>query len=208
MLTALLYALTPAAPWVVEADLRGSGWVQRVVLDPSRDPSLSIWQGQRKLWEDVRRKWNPWRLDIADVDSDGILDIVVALDKSTKFLPDPHHTFFIYGFDGTRGRKKWLGSTLGRPFTDFRFAAVRGKTILLTVDSLPDGTVTLASRTWNGFGFRHLGDHGTWNDLRIVGLDAASLTVVADGKRAVFALHDLASRSLPLPASSLSGIRK
>ena len=109
-------------PQVIVADLDRDGRVERVVLDPGRDPALAVWRGNQRLWQGVPRRWQPWKLKIADMDGDGRREIIVGVQKSTHFFPWPHHCLFIYRFDGRTVQPVWLGSSLSQPFIDFTFA--------------------------------------------------------------------------------------
>src|SRR5438128_1750685 len=112
---------------VVTGDLNHDGRIERVVLDPSQDPALSVWHGRHRLWQGVPRRWQPWKLRIADVDGDGLREIVVGVRKATHFFPHPHNCLFLYAFDGRTVKPKWLGSSLSQPFTDFAFADLGGR---------------------------------------------------------------------------------
>ena len=99
MSSAVMTRPTPG-PQVIVADLDRDGRVERVVLDPGRDPALAVWRGGRRLWQGVPRRWRPWKLQIADMEGDGRREIIVGVQKSTHFFPRPHHCLFIYRFDG------------------------------------------------------------------------------------------------------------
>src|SRR5579871_4340978 len=75
----------PPPPIVLQADLRGDGQTERLVLDPGKDPAVSLWRGTQRLWQDVRRRWRPWKLAVADLEGRGQKEIVVALHKSTRY---------------------------------------------------------------------------------------------------------------------------
>ncbi len=66
-------------------------------------------------------RYHPWKLEVADVDGRGQA-IVVGVNKKTHNLPFPHRTLFLYSFNGQELKRKWTGSTMGRPLLDFCFS--------------------------------------------------------------------------------------
>ncbi len=169
----------------VETDLDGDGRVERITLDATRDPAVSVRRGRRLLWEGVHGRWRPWKLSVADVDGDGRKEIVVGVFKSTKFIPRPHNCLFIYDWDGQRAAPKWLGSTLSRPFTDFGFADTDndGRDNLYAIETKRDGRQALAAYSWNGFGFTQDWQRGDWLKAVLLSVARDEITIEADGAR-------------------------
>jgi hypothetical protein len=169
----------------VAADLERDGRIERVVFDPSCDPTLSVWRGGRRLWRGVPRRWHPWKLRIADVDGDGKREIVVGIRKATRFFPYPHHCLFIYAFDGATVAPKWLGSSLSKPFTDFAFARQRGSraATLVALETTRDGRLCLMRYLWNGFGFTAVRQQGAWKRARLLEDGHGKVHVEADARR-------------------------
>ena len=174
------------SPAVFESDLDRDGKLERLSLDPGRDPALSIRRGKRLLWQGVPQRWNPWKLMIADVDGDGKREIVVGVYKSTRYFPKPHNCLFIYGWDGQRASPKWLGSSLSRPFTDFTFTDLDGSGAgeeLIAVEMTLDGKQCVAIYKWNGFGFTLDWQRGGWQSVRLITAGNGQVIVEADGNR-------------------------
>jgi hypothetical protein len=185
LLCATVVTSRAAGPVSVEADLDGDGRVERITLDATRDPAVSVRRGRRLLWEGVHGRWRPWKLTVADVDGDGRREIVVGVFKATKFIPRPHNCIFIYDWDGRRAAPKWLGSTLSRPFTDFGFADTNGdgQDELYAVETRRDGRQALAAYSWNGFGFTRAWERGDWLKATLVAVTREEITIEADGRR-------------------------
>jgi len=187
----LLILCAPAAtaraegPFSIETDLDGDGRVERITLDATRDPSVRVTRGRRLLWEGVHGRWRPWKLAVADVDGDGRKEIVVGVFKPTKFIPRPHNCLFIYDWDGSRAAPKWLGSTLSRPFTDFRLADGDGDGLdeVYALETKRDGHVAIAAYSWNGFGFTRDWERGDWRQAALVSVTRGEITIEADGAR-------------------------
>jgi hypothetical protein len=182
----LLAASAQAQPrTVLSADLDRDGRVERVVLDPTQNPTISVWQGNRRLWQGVPKRWQPWKLLLVDVDGGGRQEIVVGLKKATRFFPKPHNCLFVYSFDGKTVRKKWLGSGLGRPFTDFTFANMDRDSIqeLIALETTGAGRRCVGVYSWSGFGFTLDWERGAWKQARLIGEKQGSVLVEADGRR-------------------------
>jgi hypothetical protein len=170
---------------VLQADLDRDGRVERIVLDPAQESTVSVWRGNQRLWQGVPKRWKPWKLTLADVDGGGRQEIVVGLHKATRFFPKPHNCLFVYGFDGKTVQKKWLGSGLGRPFTDFTFADMDGDRIqdLVALETTRAGTRCIGVYTWSGFGFTLAWERGNWKQARLLGAKQRAALVEADGQQ-------------------------
>jgi hypothetical protein len=172
---------------VLKADLDHDGSVERIVLNPAQELTLSVWRGNRRLWQGVPKRWKPWKLTIADVDSGGRLEIVVGLYKATRFFPKPHNCLFVYGFNGQTVQKKWLGSGLGRPFTNFTFADTDGDRIqeLVALETTRAGKRCVGVYEWNGFGFTLDWERGYWKNARLLEEKNGAVRVDADGRQII-----------------------
>jgi len=109
--------------------------------------------GLRELWAGMERL-NPWKVQAADVDGDGKVEIGIGVYKKARFHPVMAKRPFIYGWDGKTLYPKWLGSRLSRPFTDFVLADFgKAGTKLVAIEETKEGEHELAVYRWNGFGF-------------------------------------------------------
>ena len=111
-------------------------------------------------------------LAVADVDGDGRREIVVGIFKATKFFRKPHNCLFIYDWKGDRAQPKWLGSSLGRPFTDFLFADLDAGAPgdeLIALETTLTGKKSLAVYHWNSFGFTLDWERGEWRSANLLG---------------------------------------
>lgn len=169
---------------VANADLDRDGRPERVVINSERSRALQVWRRHKLLWAGVPSGWHPWKMQIADVDGDGRLEIAVGVFKPTTFFPRPHNCLFIFGWAGDRAFPKWLGSSLARPFTDFRFANIDHKAgeELIAIETSLEGAKSVAMYRWNGFGFTLDSREGNWQTARLINTSFENILVEADGR--------------------------
>jgi hypothetical protein len=139
----------------VQADLEGDGRREKLVLAVTGPHSLTIWRDGERIWQGIPAKWRAWKVQVADVDGDGIEEIVVGVHKTTRFYREPHNCLFVFGWDGQKAFPKWLGSRLSKPFVDFAFAQLDGEAgeELVSLEVTRSGDRCLVVYSWCGFGF-------------------------------------------------------
>lgn len=182
---------------LIEADLDLDGKTERIELNSENNFALQIKHSGKLLWEGVPSRWKPWKLEIADVDGDGNREIIIGIIKSTKFFPKPHNCLFIYDWKEDRAFPKWLGSSLGKPFTDFLFADL-DNTVgdeLIALETNLDGKRSLAVYRWNSFGFTLDWQHGNWQSAKILSVKNGQILLETDEK-SIFLSKDLVRNKL------------
>lgn len=192
LLCLLFFALPLQAQSYVKQltiDLDRDGKNETLVLDATRDPSLNIYQGKRKTWSGIPRHWKPWKLLIGDVDGDGKREIILGVHKKTRFLRFEHNCLFVYGFDGKAATKKWLGSSLSKPFSDFLIANVDSdkEDELIALETRRDGKKCIVVYSWIGFGFGSDWQSGAWQTATLQHVAKKQIVVKADGKTIMLA---------------------
>lgn len=127
------------------------------VLAPLNPRTLHLYEirnsGLKKTWSGIPSTLKPWKIQIGDIDGDGITEIGVGVRKKSRFHPVFANRPFIYSWENGKLYQKWLGSRLGRPFTDFVFASFPSGSMLLAVEVTSDGANELAVYKWDRFGF-------------------------------------------------------
>lgn len=96
----------------------------------------------------------PWKIDIGDVDGDGIYEVSVGVYKETIFHQVMDKRPFIYSYNDNRLLPKWRGSRLARPFIDYTFydLDMDDSDEIISIEILEDGKLILNSYKWIGFG--------------------------------------------------------
>ena len=169
----------------IETDLDSDGKIERIDLNSERQPALRIFHGKKIMWQGVSAHWNAWKIQITDVDGDGIREIAIGVNKATKFFPKPHNCLFIYGFRDRKGFPKWLGSSLSKPFDDFRFADLDGRIgeELIALETNLDATKSVGLYRWNSFGFTLESEQGQWKSAKNLMFENGKISIEADDKR-------------------------
>lgn len=177
----------------VAVTLDRSGRRATVIFDPSSATPVVIRHGGRSYSTLIPRRWHPWRVAVADLDGDGRQEVIVALYKTTRYIRTPHNCLFVYRYNGREVHPLWLGSTLGRPFTDFAFGRSSGSKTdsLVTLDISLRGRQDVTVHHWTGFGFRKDSGWGDWAAARLVGVRNGQVVVEADGKKIVRRLEEM-----------------
>lgn len=129
-----------------------------------------IFSYENSMKEIYRRSFsplNPWKVQTADVDGDGVREISIGVYKTTVFHPVMAKRPFVYGWDGKEIYSKWLGSRLSKPFDDYIFTDIDGDRMdeIVAIELREDGEKLLNSYKWKGFGFEAMGESKAYNDI-------------------------------------------
>jgi len=138
-----------------QVDLDGDGQKERVVFRAKVDGAISVFCRGRKIWQGVPKRWQAWKLVIADVDGDGKKEFLVGVNIKTRYFPQRHKSVFVLGWNGKFAYARWLGSHLSKPLVDFAAASLdehQGDE-LVTLEVTRDGCHCLVIYRWIGFGF-------------------------------------------------------
>jgi len=132
----------------------------------------------------------------ADIDSDGLLDLLVLVYKSTRYDPRPRWRPFVYTLRDDEWVPKWLGSRVGRPLLEAALVRTPEGVRLLTIEDFGEGQTGFTLYHWQGFGFwgEWTGEPGPWasglevEDRDEDGTDEVSVSV--GGRRQVYVFRD------------------
>lgn len=137
-----------------------------------------------RLFEKMKA-FNPWKVEITDVDEDENLEISIGVYKKSELHPVMAKRPFLYGLNERGLFPKWRGSRLSRPFDDYVFFDIDedGKDELLSVETLKDGKKILSAYKWKGFGFELFSESRAYDKIdSIVKEEKRVLVRVKDGK--------------------------
>lgn len=105
-----------------------------------------------------------YHFEIADMDNNGVNDILVGAIKSTRFDPVIRKRLFAYRIDQGYIRPLWLGTKVGRPLDNFKAVKQGEKTIIRTIEQDQNKKYYIGEYEWKGFGLswiRYLGERIT-----------------------------------------------
>ncbi len=118
---------------------------------------------------DSHENYNPWKIKIFDVGIDEKPEIIVGVNKSTRYYDNEENRIFVFNADNDYFYPKWLGSKIGNPIVDFKFCKATNRLVILERSEV-NKTNMVVSYKWNGFGFDNdkiLYEIGNETDLNI-----------------------------------------
>lgn len=121
----------------------------------------------KEVFKQSLKELNPWKVQTADVEGDGIREISIGVYKTAKFHPVLAKRPFIYNWQGNGISPKWRGSRLSRPFEDYIFIDIDNDNMdeIVSIEVLQDGKKLLNSYKWKGFGFEAMGQSDIYSDI-------------------------------------------
>lgn len=132
--------------------------------------NLLIFSHDEELKEIYRRHFkilNPWKVEVCDVDGDGIKEVSMGVYKKAQFHPVMAKRPFIYNWHGDDISPKWRGSRLSRPFEDYIFADIDGDGLdeIISIENLEDKRKVVSSYRWKGFGFERRAESKQYEEI-------------------------------------------
>lgn len=126
---------------------------------------------QGQVYESDFLQLKPWKVEVSDVDGDGVNDIIVAVRKTTHFDDEEKNRLFIFNFDGEVLFKKWTGSQIAGEWRDFivgELVPIPGDELIF-IEQLPGQGERLQIYYWFDFGFSFLAASELYD--QIVGIE-------------------------------------
>jgi hypothetical protein len=143
--------------------------------------------GQLRLYENNFLELHPWKLDTADVDGDGVRELLIAVQTSTTFDPRNQNRMFIFNYDGTKLVKKWTGSQIGGVWSTFvagDLLPIPGEELMF-IERLPEGGERIVLYYWLSFGFQQLAESDRFDKIVSIQIAGSNrlMVKVAEGGR-------------------------
>ena len=100
----------------------------------------------------------PLKVQLGDVNGDGVNEVAICVYKTAEFHPVMAKRPFF--FDLVEGNliPVWLGSRLSRPFDDYILYDINADSVdeIVAIERLEDDRRVIAVYNWRGFGFEML----------------------------------------------------
>jgi len=113
------------------------------------------WQ---RVYENDFKNLMPWKVETADIDGDGIPEILTALRKKTPYDREIKNRMFIFNYEDNKLIRKWTGSQIAGIWRDFYvmdFLSPPGYELLF-VEQTYEGKERVSVYSWFDFGFHRL----------------------------------------------------
>ncbi len=121
--------------------------------------------------------FNPWKIQMADIDGDKNIEISIGVYKETKFHPIMDKRPYIYNWKDNILFPKWRGSRLSKPFDDYIFVDINddGRDELVSIEMLKDGQRVINTYRWEGFGFEGMLESEPFDDIFAIEKDGNNI---------------------------------
>jgi hypothetical protein len=151
-------------------------------------------QGEwKRCYENDFSGLKPWKLELADVDGDGVTDILTSVRKATYFDNTKKNRLFLFNYQENKLVKKWTGSQIAGTWDDFvagELLSTKGDEVIF-VSQTEEGKEKLGIYYWFDFGFLLLAESEEYEDIiniSIEGDNRIQMTYLS-GKETVVTLH-------------------
>ncbi len=125
-----------------------------------------------RMYENDFTGLKPWKLELGDVDGDGMIEIVTAVRKTTYYDREERNRLFVFNYGEAGLVKKWTGSQIAGNWTDFEIGdlvSTRGEEIVF-LSRTKEGRDKLFVYAWYDFGFLMLAQSEEYQEITGVGL--------------------------------------
>jgi gamma-polyglutamate biosynthesis protein CapA len=131
-----------------------------LVIYPFSIPSYTFLQPSM----DRQQGWNPEKLLLMDVDSDGDIELLLLVHKKSRYDTTRQKRIFVFHTNGDHIYPKWLGSKMGNPVIDM-YVSPHDTSLWVLEQSYQKSQYQVVSYRWNGFGFDARSLHRRFEDV-------------------------------------------
>ncbi len=136
------------------------------------------------IYENNFKKLKPWKIEVADIDGDGIKEILTAVNKKTHFDHIEKNRMFIFNYTDGKLVKKWTGSEIAGVWKSFRaydILPMKGSELIFIRKT--DKGERISIYYWFDFGFQLFAESKDYEYIREVSATAENkLRMVCEEK--------------------------
>ncbi|MFT4145202.1 MAG: hypothetical protein QM644_12165 [Mobilitalea sp.] len=110
----------------------------------------------------------PWKIDVADVDGDGIIEIITVVKKAAHYDKEIRNRLFLFNYENNVLVKKWTGSQIGGNWKQVYIGdlvSIPGEEIIL-VEQTEQKLEKLGVYYWFDFGFLKLAESKEYQNIK------------------------------------------
>jgi hypothetical protein len=120
-----------------------------------------------RIYENDFTELKPWKIELADIDGDGEVEILTAVRKTTHFDKIEKNRMFIFNYREDKLIKKWTGSQIAGAWEDYivgDLLNIPGEELIF-IEQLEDGKERICIYYWFDFGFLLLAESEAYEDI-------------------------------------------
>ena len=124
----------------------------------------------KRRYENNFQDLRPWKIILADIDGDEIMEIITVVNKTTHYDKELKNRLFIFNYEKNALVKKWTGSQIGGAWNQVYIGdlvSIPGEEIIL-VEETEQKLEKLGVYYWFDFGFLKLAESKEYQDIQKV----------------------------------------
>jgi hypothetical protein len=121
----------------------------------------------KRSYENNFKSLKPWKIELADIDGDGIKEILTAIYKKTHFDRKEKNRMFIFNYTDGKLVKKWTGSDIAgawKNFSVYDILPMKGSELIFIRKS--DNGERISVYYWFDFGFQLFAESKDYENIR------------------------------------------
>jgi len=140
-------------------EIESKNYISKIRLENINDTLnyldvCSISKNGDTILNDWELPYPVFRFEKGDVNNDGYEDLLVGVEKITRFDSIYRKRIFIFKIFEGYVRPLWLGSRVSQPLCDFCFVKNENSNFVRTIEKEASGKYLVAHYRWHGFGLK------------------------------------------------------
>ena len=122
----------------------------------------------KRRYENNFQGLRPWKITVADVDGDGVMEIITVVNKTTHYDKEIKNRLFLFNYENNTLVKKWTGSQIGGNWNQVYIGdlvSIPGEEIIL-VEETEQKLEKLGVYYWFDFGFLKLAESEEYQNIK------------------------------------------